>query len=105
MAPAKKRKSEKKNLYPSASLTKVPAAAPLITTLRYRGNQRPEPSNGPTASEREIARYVQIIRSAPSVRAEKVAILKEAIRDKTYHVSAKEIADKILAITPEESKF
>jgi len=52
-------------------------------------------SDGVSLKE-EINEYKQVIKELPDVREEEVRRIKEAIRQGTYKVSAKEVAKRIL---------
>lgn len=105
MMPTKKTKTSHPRLYTLPAVKPVSATTSIFTRPRYRENSGRDGSSDAVAREREIARYAELIRSMPSIRAEKVALLREAIKNKTYHVEATEIAEKILSITPEMAKF
>lgn len=103
--PVKKSPTKKQNLY----------LLPLVKSARERaaifscGTAAPEKEGdrlrAGTHRKRDVKRYLALTESLPDVRAEKVARLREAVRNKTYHVDAIEIVEKILSITPEMTKF
>ena len=49
-----------------------------------------------SAGGREVLRARQIAESAPEVRQEKVAELKEAVQEGRYHVDAEDVVDSLL---------
>jgi negative regulator of flagellin synthesis FlgM len=49
-----------------------------------------------SGAAKEIQRVAELAKSAPDVRAEKVAALKEQIQNGTYEVDSKQVATKML---------
>lgn len=50
-----------------------------------------------SADARELARLAQMVRELPEVREDVVRRLAEALKEGTYHVPAREVAEKMVA--------
>lgn len=102
--PKKKTRADRSKLYALPTVKPLTATTPIFAKPCYRTAEGPAGRNL-LSRQQEIGRYLEIVQSLPQVREERVARLREAIKNKTYKVPATEIADRILAITPDAEKF
>ena len=83
-----------------AQVTKGPHLHGDDATLMSNMDQRNNPSTGydPSANDRPATDPLQIIDDLiDEERLKKIARLKQAVADGTYHVSAEDLADKLIA--------
>ena len=72
-----------------ASVTKGPLSYADDATLKSGMDHRDNPSPGQSQA-------VEALRAGDDERRSKIAKLKQAVADGTYHVSAEELADKLI---------
>lgn len=75
------------------------AAAPMANQPDSEG-KRPEAPRGDVVAlspeAQEFTRLRDLVAQVPEVRRERVEAIARAIRDGTYHVDAKDVAEKLL---------
>lgn len=81
----------------------IKAYATTKPAAKHTGAEAPAPRPGQddavqlSPQARELARAYQALRDAPEVREDLVRRLAAQVADGTYHVPARDIADKIIA--------